>query len=100
MRELQQAVQYLNNLPFPRGEHVSDLYADLVEFDGYINGLLQQVLHGKSPNHQLERDPKLRLKLEHACSSESHGARNDAKKLLAYLDVLERTIDIAGQIHW
>jgi len=99
---LRAAVQHLRTFPFPQGIEdgpVSDLHAELAEFDGYINGLLQQLLRGESPSHLLERDSELRAKLEHARDFESDQARYEAKKLLAYLDVLERAIDAANQIH-
>lgn len=96
--ELRQAVRNLNAAPFLRGStnnQISDLHADLTELDGYINGLLQQVLAGKAPSHPLQTDPVLRAKIIRLMDDESGTVREHAEQLLMYLNKLDHVIHLA-----
>jgi len=97
--ELRAVIRQLHDLPFPSSEtsneDVGELHAELVEFDGYVNGLLRQVLRGETPSHPLEHDPELRSKLECARDCASTHERSKITDFLAYFDLLEHAIDVA-----
>jgi type II secretory pathway predicted ATPase ExeA len=99
LADLQQALERLRMLPFPRGitdDRVDELRSDLADFDGYVHGLLRQVLAGqKSLSHPLERDPVLRDALERIRDAGHEPAKAEAIQLLVYLDSLEEAIAIA-----
>lgn len=91
-----QAFHRLRAAPFPKGitdDRVGDLFVTLAGFDGYTNGLLEQVLTGaRTLSHPLECDLALRTALKQIGDSGDEPARSEAMRLLEYLDVLEDAI--------
>lgn len=99
LTDLQQTLDRLRILPFPQGitdDCVDELRSDLADFDGYIRGLLGQVLAGRqSLSHPLERDPVLRSALERIRDTGHDPAKSEATRLLVYLEALEDAITLA-----
>ena len=97
----QKAFQKVRAAPFPKGitdDHVGDLFARLVEFDGYTNGLFQQILNGvRTLSHPLKRDLALKTALERIRNLGDEPAQSEAVKLLAYLEMLDDAIVCAQE---
>lgn len=96
LRDLRRRYEALREGPFPEGsedDEVDALRAELIEYDGYLAGLLDRVTGGE---RLLERDihfdSGLRARLEAAVRDRKPPGSRDAARYLHRLDALEELI--------
>jgi hypothetical protein len=97
--QLREAFASHRALPFPpdstTSEELSDLHAELIEYDGFVAGLVSSLLGGAPVDAtKLKHDRALGTALE--CSAETAPERSEAQAYLAYYRSLERLLDLAG----
>jgi hypothetical protein len=88
--------------PFPRSsedETLSDLHADLVEYDGHVAGVATTLLEGQPVPPEFLRFPEdLRERIADAAESSDPGHAEQARAYLAYLDELRRVLEAARRV--
>jgi hypothetical protein len=87
--------------PFPpdslTSDELSDLHAELVEYDGYVAGLISSVLGGSSADQaQLRHDRALGAALKRLAEGGTEPVRSEAQAHLDYYRRLEHLLDLAG----
>jgi hypothetical protein len=99
--ELEAAVAAHAETPFPRSSEddtLSDLHADLAEYDGHVAGVAATLLEGQAVPPEFLRFPEnLRERMEQAAAADP-GHAEQARTYLAYLDELRRVLEAARRI--
>lgn len=100
LEALKRTFEGFKRLPFPvdsNDDEVSQLHTELIEYDGFVAGLVVTLLEGGYvPPHLLTFDHQLKARLEKIIKGSHSSAVADAEKYLQYLDALGRLIDIAS----
>lgn len=100
LEELRCAFEGFKRLPFPvdsDDDAVSQLHAELIEYNGFVAGLVVTLLEGGDvPPHLLTFDYQLKACLKKIIKEAPPSAVADAEKYLQYLDALGGLIDIAS----
>jgi hypothetical protein len=99
--QLREAFASHRALPFPPDSETSDelsnLHAELVDYDGFVAGLVSSLLGGVAVDEsRLKHDRALRVALERTAETPSEPERSEARAYLAYYRSLERLLDLAG----
>jgi hypothetical protein len=86
-------------LPFPDDSddpNLSEIHAELAEYDGFVAGLIDSILAGAKvlPN-ELQIDKKLRSRLTELLNSSNTEVKNEAESYLEYLNKLEQLVQSA-----
>jgi hypothetical protein len=98
LEELARAFKIFESIPFPEDsddDEFSQLHAELVEYDGYIAGLISTLLEGGyvSPN-LLRFDYDLQARLQKIVIEGTPESSLYAKKYLNYLDALKQLLEL------
>ena len=98
--DLQLAFDRLRSVPFPRdsalSDELSDLHAELAEYDGHVAGIASSLLGNAPVDASLLRsDDVLQSGLERAASELRGGAQATAEEYLAYFRLLEDVLNAA-----
>jgi hypothetical protein len=98
--ELQRAHGRLREAIFPRdsvvSDDLSDLHAELAEYDGHVAGVASSLLGGAPVEPSLlARDAALEERLERAAGDSDGSARDDAEAYLAYYRLLDEVLAAA-----
>jgi hypothetical protein len=97
--ELKRAFDKFRSLPFPEdseNDEVSQLHAELAEYDGFVAGLVATLLQGDDMSPHLRFDNELEDRLARIARWGGPTARADARKHLEYLGALKNLIDTAN----
>jgi hypothetical protein len=98
--ELHRAFERLREAPFPRdsesSDALSDLHAELAEYDGHVAGIAASLLGGAPVDRSLlAADEALGEQLERAAHGQEGQTRKDAEAYLAYYGLLEAVLAAA-----
>ena len=99
-QELKFAFDRLREAGFPRdsvvSDYLSDLHAELAEYDGHVGGVASSLLGGAQVDRTLlASDLSLGDQLERAARDSDDHARDDAEAYLAYYRLLEGVLAAA-----
>jgi hypothetical protein len=98
-KELGSLFERFERLAFPDDsvdEEVSDLYAELAEYDAYVAGLCVTLLEGGNvPLERLKFDEDLKGRIRAVVRTGREPAATDAARYLSYLDALEQLLGAA-----
>lgn len=102
LEELKQIFSDFLALPFPEGsddETTDMLWAELVDYDAYIAGLVDRIIKGVSlENYKLYFDEKLERKLIKIVRGSNPVASRDAKRIMEYLAKIKEMVSLALKI--
>lgn len=83
----------------PTSDTLSELHAELAEYDGHVAGVVASLLGGSRVEPRLlEPDLKLRSRLELFAENASEPLRSEARQHLSYCERLDRLLDIAREM--
>jgi hypothetical protein len=101
-RQLAAEFDVFRKVPFPdlrsQSDEAYEVASELVEYDGYIAGLLARVAGGGAdlpPEWPLEKDAALKARLEKLAADPDPLAAEDGRALMFYLGRIEGMIDLA-----
>lgn len=84
--------------PSSRDARVGDVYADLVDYDGYIAGIVTHLLEGITPEHAPRPNPGLRSRLARMQRELDGQPLARVNEYLAYLEHLEELAAFAHTV--
>jgi hypothetical protein len=103
MKDLKKEWKYYYELPFPKfpnEEKYGDLFAELVEIDGFIAGIVQSFLKGKNTDRKLIHVvEEYNIKLNAVKPSESDPGFADWIALKNYKDELDKMIKMVIMLY-
>jgi hypothetical protein len=98
--DLYRAFRELHERPFPKNgtdPRVQELFASLVDYDGYVAGVVNRLLNGESAAElpPVRYNPELRTRLEAIFAESPSVAASEAGRLLEHLTRLEVIVGLA-----
>jgi hypothetical protein len=102
-RRLQDALERLRTTPFPEdsgtSEQLSELHAELAEYDGHVAGVASSVLGGSQVERGLlQQDRTLRSRLALLAANAENPVRYEARQHLDYCGRLDELLHIAQEL--
>ncbi len=102
LQELRKAFTCHEALPFPHhsgiSQELSDLHAELVEYDGFVAGLVSSLLGGVPVDAaEFRHDTSIGAALKDLAAREGEPVRSEAKAHLAYYHAVDHLLQIASR---